>query len=168
MKYILLVFLLVAVLVTAGCANKTTNTGVVPSPATTGVPASAIPSTPPPTTVITTTQTPAPTPEPVRERQVTDGFWCRETTINIGKAPTDVTECYQFFDDGTYKWGYSPGQLMGKSPSCSGASGEKCRYSLNAKGKYEVEGGYSYTLSGDYLIDTHDPPYFIWREKGIP
>ena len=168
MKYVLLVVLLVAVLITAGCANKNQDTGVVHSPATTIVPVSTIPSTSPAPTVTTTIQTPAPTPVLPLQRNITDGYWCRDTTMNIGKAPTEVKECYQFFTDGTYKWGYSPGQSMGKSPSCPGSPGEKCKYSFNAKGMYEVEGGYSYTLSGDYLIDPHDPPYFIWNAKGIP
>jgi hypothetical protein len=168
MKYFLLIFLLVAVLITAGCANKNQDNGAVPSPATTGVPASAIPTTPPPATVITTVQTPAPTPEPPRERQITDGFWCRDTTMNIGKAPTEVKECYQFSDDGTFKWGYSPGWPMGKSRSCSGSQDAKCTYSLGSDGKYELQGGYSYKLSGDELIDPHDPPYFSWSSTGIP
>jgi hypothetical protein len=88
--------------------------------------------------------------------------------MNIGKAPTDVKECYQFFPDGTYKWGYSPGWPMGKSLSCSGSADAKCVYSLNPNGKIEVQGGYSYTVSGDALIDPHDPPYFIRTASGIP
>ena len=108
------------------------------------------------------------TPLPATQHKISDGFWCRETTINIGKAPTNVKECYQFFADGTYKWGYSPGRAMGKSQSCSGDPNAKCEYSSNSKGQYEVQGGYSYTLSGDTLIDPHDPPYFIWSSKGIP
>jgi len=130
--------------------------GVVPtvtSQTTTNLPVSAKPAT---------------TPVPVISRNVTDGFWCRETTMNIGKAPTDVKECYQFFPDGTYKWGYAPGWPMGKSLSCSGSADAKCVYSLNPNGKIEVQGGYSYTLSGDALIDPHDPPYFIRTATGIP
>jgi|WetSurMetagenome_2_1015567.scaffolds.fasta_scaffold14423_6 hypothetical protein len=168
MKYLLLLFLLVAVLITAGCGNKNQDTSVVPPQATTIVTVSAITTTLPLTTVITTVQTSAPTPVPVLQRKITDGFWCRDTTMNIGKAPTDVRECYQFFSDGTYKWGYSPGWPMGKSPSCSGSADVKCVYTLNANSKYEVEGGYSYILSGDNLIDPHNPPYFIWSSAGIP
>jgi hypothetical protein len=88
--------------------------------------------------------------------------------MNIGKAPTAVTECYQFFPDMTYKWGYSPGRPMGKSLSCSGDPSAKCVYAFNAKGQYEVEGGYAYTLSGDTLIDPHNPPYFTRSSTGIP
>jgi hypothetical protein len=87
--------------------------------------------------------------------------------MNIGKAPTNVRECYQFFSDGTFNWGYSPGRIMGKSPSCWSPN-VKCEYSLNAKGQYEVQGGYIYTLSGDILIDPHDPPYFARSSTGIP
>jgi hypothetical protein len=111
---------------------------------------------------------PVATPVPVVSRTITDGFWCRDTTINIGKAPTEVRECYQFFMDGTYKWGYTPGWPMGKSLSCSGSPDAKCGYSLNPNGKIEVQGGYSYTVSGDALIDPHDPPYFIRSATGIP
>jgi hypothetical protein len=121
----------------------------------------------PVTTRITTIRTPYPTPVPTYAPKITDGFWCRFTTKNIGKDPTDVTECYQFFTDGTFKWGYSPGYPMGKSPSCWSPD-VKCVYSYNSNGKYEVQGGYSYTLSGINLIDPHDPPYFVWRATGIP
>jgi len=107
-------------------------------------------------------------PAPTIQRTITDGFWCRATTINIGKAPTDVKECYQFFSDGTFKWGYLPGWPMGKSPSCSGEMNAKCMYSLNSAGKYEVQGGYIFTKSGDYLIDAHNPPYYRWTASGIP
>jgi hypothetical protein len=119
------------------------------------------------TRVVTPIPTPAPTPIPTIQRKITDGFWCRDTTINIGKAPTNVRECYQFLSDGTFKWGYSPGYPMGKSPSCWSPN-VKCEYSLNANGKYEVQGGYFYTLSGDTLIDPHNPPYFKWSSTGIP
>lgn len=125
-------------------------------------------STTPVITKITTINTPAPTHIPIKQRKITDGFWCRDTTINIGTAPTEITECYQFFSDGTYKWGYYPGWAMGKSLSCSGSPDAKCVYSFNSKGKYEVQGGYSYSLSGDFLIDPHDPPYFAWSPTGIP
>jgi hypothetical protein len=119
------------------------------------------------TRVITPIPTPIPTPFTTYAPKITDGFWCRFTTKNIGKDPTDVTECYQFFTDGTFKWGYSPGYPMGKSPSCWSPD-VKCVYSYNSNGKYEVQGGYSYTLSGINLIDPHDPPYFVWRATGIP
>ena len=168
MKYFLLVVLLVAVLITAGCANKNQNTSGVPPQTTTIVPVSTLLSTPPPATVITTTPTPNSTPALPLQRKITDGFWCRDTTMNIGKAPTEVKECYQFFDDGTFKWGYSPGELMGRSPSCSAEMDAKCTYVLGSNGKYEVQGGYFYTLSGDALIDPHDPPYFIYTATGIP
>jgi hypothetical protein len=163
MKYLLFILLLVTALVTTGCVNNNQDTGITPAQTT---PSDL--STPAITTAVTTIQTPAPTPVPLAERKITDGFWCRETTMNIGKAPTDVKECYQFFSDGTYKWGYSPGWTMGKSLSCSGAQDAKCEYSFNAKGHYEVQGGYSYMLSGDTLIDPHDPPYFQWTPAGIP
>jgi hypothetical protein len=166
MKYFLLVVLLAAVLITAGCANQNQNTSGVPPRTTTIVPVSTLPSTPPPATVITTT--PTPTPALPLQRKITDGFWCRDTTMNIGKAPTEVKECYQFFDDGTFKWGYSPGELMGRSTSCSAEMNAKCTYVLGSNGKYEVQGGYFYTLSGDALIDPHDPPYFIYTATGIP
>lgn len=169
MKHLLVIVLLVVFLFAAGCGNKSQDTVVTPSEVTTKVPVKASTKEPQTTkTVITKTQTTAPTPVKIIEPNITGGFWCRDTTINIEKASTRVTECFQFFDDGTYKWGYSPGKPMGKSPSCSGAPNEKCKYSLNAQGKYEVEGGYSYKLDGVYLIDPHDPPYFIWTETGIP
>jgi len=102
------------------------------------------------------------------EHMITDGYWCRERWLNIGKAPTYVKECYRFFDDGTYLYGYNPGKLMGKSSSCSGDPAAKCAYSLTDTGLYELEGGYYYTKSGDLLIDPHDPPYFMWTDTGIP
>jgi hypothetical protein len=168
MKYLLLLFLLAAVLLTAGCGNTNKDTGAVPSPATSGIPVPTLPPTSPPAAVITTTAPPAPTQALPVQREITDGYWCRDTTMNIGKAPTNVKECYQFFEDGTYKWGYSPGKLMGRSPSCSAEYNAKCRYVLGSNGKYEVEGGYSYKLSGDELVDPHDPPYFIYTGTGIP
>jgi hypothetical protein len=162
MNYLLFILVLVTALVATGCVNSNQYTGTPAQPTPLNL------STPAITTAVTTIQTPAPTPVPLAERKITDGFWCRDTTMNRGKAPTDVKECYQFFSDGTYKWGYSPGWAMGKSLSCSGAQDAKCEYSFNAKGYYEVQGGYSYTLSGDTLIDPHDPPYFQWTPAGIP
>lgn len=172
MKYLLVTLFLVALLITAaGCANKE-DAGSVPSRTITKTPVPTPTQTPKTTktTIMVTTKTKTTVPTPVQTVQpgISEGFWCRETTMNIGKAPTEVTECFQFFDDGTYKWGYSPGKPMGKSPSCSADPNEKCKYSLNAQGRYEVEGGYSYTLTGVNLIDPHDPPYFLWRETGIP
>jgi hypothetical protein len=157
-----LIFFLVLSLTSAGCGTATKS----PPAQTT---ATILPTSPrePPTSI--PTPTPAPTPIPtVQKPTITDGFWCRETTMNIGKAPTAVTECYQFFPDMTYKWGYSPGRPMGKSLSCSGDPSAKCVYAFNAKGQYEVEGGYAYTLSGDTLIDPHAPPYFTRSSTGIP
>jgi hypothetical protein len=163
MKYLILTLVLVTALVTMGCVN--TNQAPVTTPArTTALPV----STPVITPVMTTVQTTEPTPELPTERKITDGFWCRDATRNIGKDPTDVRECYQFFTDGTYQWGFSPGRPMGKSLSCSGDPQAKCVYSIAANGQYEVQGGYFYTLSGDALIDPHDPPYFMWSSTGIP
>jgi len=163
MKYLLFMVLFIVLLTTAGCTGGNPNSAATQTPVHTTV---HVPSAP--TTTKPTTTAPAPTPTPLAQRQITDGFWCRDITINIGKAPTDVRECYQFFTDGTYKWGYSPGRPMGKSLSCSGSPDAKCAYSLNANGQYEVEGGYSYNVSGDELIDPHDPPYYIWSSTGIP
>lgn len=169
MKHLFIIVLLVLFLFIAGCGSKSQDSVVTPSQVTTQVPVKTTTEAPQTTkTIITTIPNPVATPEPVQERKITDGFWCRDTTINVEKASTAVTECYRFFDDGTYKWGYSPGQPMGKSPSCSGAPAEKCKYSFNAKDMVEVEGGYSYTFSRYYLIDPHDPPYFMWTETGIP
>jgi hypothetical protein len=175
MKYHLVTLFLVALLITAaGCANKG-DTGSDPSNTISKTPTMTKTPVPAKTTAVKTTktvitknQTTVPTPVVTIQANLTEGFWCRDTTVNIGKAPTEVTECYQFFDDGTYKWGYSPGKAMGKSASCSQAPSEPCRYSLNANGKYEVEGGYSYKLVGVNLIDPHDPPYFVWTTTGIP
>ncbi len=163
MKYLLLILLLGAILVISGCSDKSQDP-VVTAALTT--PSRA--STPVVTTAVTTILTPEPTPVASAPRKITDGFWCRDTTINIDKASTDIRECFQFFPDGTYKWGYSPGRAMGKSPSCPGDPALKCTYFLNAKGQYQVMGGYYYTLSGDELIDPHDPPYFLWSSSGIP
>jgi hypothetical protein len=162
MRYFLFIVLLMVVFAT-GCTGGNQKPAATAAPVHTTVPAASAPAT-----TIPVTHVPASTPAPVLARQITDGFWCRYTTVNIGKDPNDITECYQFFPDMTYKWGYSPGKPMGKSPSCSGAPGAKCVYTLNANGKYEVEGGYSYTLSGDALIDPHDPPYFLYSSTGIP
>jgi hypothetical protein len=104
---------------------------------------------------------------PTIQPDITEGYWCRKTTMNIGKAPTDVMECYQFFTDGTFQWGYSPGRPMGKSLSCW-APDVKCDYSFKANGHYEVEGGYSFTLSGQALYDPLDPPSYAWSPTGIP
>jgi hypothetical protein len=166
MRQLLFTVLLVAVLVTAGCTGGKQAPAATPTPQVVYVTVLVTPTatTAPPTTVATV----APAPVPNTPRKITDGYWCRDTTINIGKAPTAVTECYQFFDDNTYIWGYSPGQPMGKSRSCSGDPSMKCTYSLNEEGRYEVEGGTSFALSGDALIDPHDPPYFIYTKTGIP
>jgi hypothetical protein len=170
MRKILLLslFLLMAIFLTcAGCTQVQQNSGAptsqpTPSPTDLITIVTTIPTAEP-----ATISTPAPTPLGPGERDITDGFWCRDTTMNIGTAPTKITECYQFFSDGTFKWGYSPGWPMGKSKSCS-APNVVCKYSLNSNGKYEVQGGYFYTLSGDLLIDPHDTPYFAWSSKGIP
>lgn len=166
MKYLLFIVVLVAILATAGCTGGNQAPAVTPTPQIIYVTVLVTPSAP--VTTITTATTAPPVPETPAERKITDGYWCRDTTMNIGTAPTDITECYRFFPDGTYKWGYSPGWPMGKSRSCSGDPAIKCTYTLNGKGQYEVEGGYSYTLSGDSLIDAHDPPYFLWSAMGIP
>lgn len=164
---LVVVLLCVAFFFTIGCTSQTAPTGSAPVPATTTpvtVATTLLPST---TVPATTMQTPTPTPIPTIRDKITDGFWCRDTTMNIGKAPTNVRECYQFLSDGTFKWGYSPGYLLGKSPSCWSPN-VKCEYSLNAKGQYEVAGGYFFTLSGDTLIDPHNPPYFTRSSTGIP
>lgn len=119
------------------------------------------------TPIRTPIQTPIPTPIPVIQHKISDGYWCRDTTMNLGKAPTDVKECYQFFADGTFKWGYFPGYPMGKSPSCWSPN-VRCEYKLNSRGQYEVQGGYTYTLSDNMLVDPHDPPYFKWSSTGVP
>ena len=119
-------------------------------------------------TTITTIQTPTPTPIPTIQHKITDGFWCRDTTPVINNVITHVRECYQFFSDGTYKWGYYPGWAMGKSLSCSGDPNVKCEYSFNSKGQYEVEGGQAFILSGDTLNNPHDYPAFEWSSTGIP
>jgi len=163
MKYLLLILFLVTALVTSGCIENTETDGTSPARTIT-VPL----TTPAIITPVTTFQLPELTPVPYAERTITDGFWCRDTTMNIRKAPTNVRECYRFFPDGTYTWGYTPGWPMGKSPSCSGDPGAKCQYTFNARGQYEVEGGYMYTLSGNALIDPHNPPYLLWSSAGIP
>jgi hypothetical protein len=165
MKYLYLIIVLVALAITAGCSGGKQNPAVTPTPQIVYVTVLVTPST---TVSTPATSIPVPTPVPITERKITDGFWCRDTTMNIGKDPTDITECYQFFPDGTFKWGYSPGWPMGKSRSCSGSTNVKCEYSLNSKGQYEVQGGYFYTLTGDSLVDPHDPPYFRWSSTGIP
>jgi hypothetical protein len=161
------VLLCVGIVFTMGCINQTTPTG---SPSV----SETIWSVPVTTTLLSPTitqsitiQTPAPTPIPIVRDKITDGFWCRDTTMNLGKAPTNVRECYQFFTDGTFKWGYSPGYPMGKLPSCWSPD-VNCTYSLNAKGQYEISGGYSYTLSGDILVDPHNQPCFSRSSTGIP
>lgn len=165
MKYILCIVCLVAVLVTAGCTGGNQAPAVTPTPQIVYVTVLVTPTEP--VTAETTTTAP-PAANTAAERKITDGYWCRDTTMNIGTAPTEIIECYQFFPDMTYKWGFSPGWPMGKSLSCSGDPSVKCTYVLNGKGLYEVEGGYSYILSGDSLIDPHDPPYFTWSATGIP
>jgi hypothetical protein len=154
----IIVLICLAFVFTIGCTSQTAPTGSHSvSETTTPVPVTTTLLSP--ATAQSTIQTSTPTPIPTLRDKITDGFWCRDTTINIGKAPTNVRECYQFFSDGTFKWGYAPGYPMGKSPSCW-APNVQCIYSLNSKGQYEVSGGYFYTLSGDTLIDPHDPPYF--------
>jgi hypothetical protein len=166
MKYLLFIVLLVAVLVTAGCTGENPTPTVTPTSQTVSVTVLVTPTAP--VTTVTPVMFVTVVPDTPAERKITDGYWCRDTTMNIGTASTKVTECYRFFPDGTYKWGYSPGWPMGKSRSCSADPTVKCTYIFNAKGMYEVQGGYSYTLTGDSLIDAHDPPYFLWSEKGIP
>ena len=132
-------------------------------------------------TVLTTRQTPTPLSttiktirtsaqiaSPTIPHKITDGFWCRDTTRNIDKVRTDIKECYKFFPDMTYQWGFSPGWPMGISQSCSIAPNGRCSYSINPKGQYEVGGGYWFLLYGDTFIDPHDPPYYTWSSTGIP
>jgi hypothetical protein len=161
-----LLLLLVIILVSSGCSapsgqNPPAQTSPPMTPTITPI------ATPVPTTIPTTIATPVPPPATPAERKITDGYWCRKTTINIGNAPTEITECYQFLPDGTFRWGYTPGQPMGKSLSCQ-APNVQCEYTLNADGRYEVKGGYLYKLSGDQLVDPHDPPYFTYTATGIP
>jgi hypothetical protein len=166
MNYYLCIVVLAAVLITAGCIGGDTTPAVTPTPKIVYV---TVLVTPSPTTILTTkTPVPTPTPKPITELEITDGFWCRDKTLNIGKDPTDVRECYRFFPDGTYTCGYLPGKPMGKSASCSGDPKEKCHYYLNPTGRYQVEGGYAFILYANTIVDPHDPPHFIWSEKGIP
>lgn len=117
-------------------------------------------------TTITTIRTPTTTPIPPIQHKITDGFWCRDTTPVIDKVITKVRECYQFFPDGTYKWG--SGGVMGKSLSCSGDPNAKCEYSLNSKGQYEVEGGKAFILSEDRIYNIYDSTAFEWTPTGVP
>ena len=157
-----LIFFLVLSLTSAGCG---TATKAPPAPITT----TSLPPSPQEVPTSIPTPTPLPTPLPTEQKPtITDGFWCRDTTVNIGKAPTSVKECYQFFPDMTYTWGYNPGRPMGKSTSCSGDPAAKCVYFVNGKGQYEIEGGYAFILSGDTLIDPHNPPYYTRSSIGIP
>lgn len=166
MKYLYGFLLLVAVVMAAGCTIGEQKPVATPTPQIVYVTVLVTPSPTPIPTIIT--PVPTPTPIPISELRITDGFWCRDTTLNIGKDPTDVRECYRFFKDGTYIWGFSPGKLMGKSASCSGDPKAQCHYSLGPTGKYEIEGGYSFILSGYTIVDPHDPPHFTWSETGIP
>jgi len=166
MKYLLFIVLLVAILVTAGCTEQKPIPAVTPTPKLVYVTVFVTPTAP--VTTVTPVSMVTLVPATPAERKITDGYWCRDTTINIGTASTKVRECYQFFPDRTYKWGFSPGWPMGKSRSCSGDPGVKCTYFLNGRGQYEVQGGYMYTLTGDSLIDPHDPPYFTYSAWGIP
>ena len=161
-----LLLLLALLLAGSGCsAPSGQNQPAQPSPPVTTV--ITTPPTPVPTPVPTTISTPVPPPATPEERKITDGYWCRRTTINIGNANTDITECYQFLEDGTFRWGYSPGRPMGKSQSCE-APNIRCEYRLTTDRQYELQGGYFLTLSGDQLVDPHDPPYFTYTTKGIP
>lgn len=110
-------------------------------------------------TTSTAIQTPTQTPIPTIQHKITDGYWCRYIT--------NARECFQFFSDGTYAWGYSPGGAMGKSLSCPGDLNAKCEYSFNSKGQYEIQGGRAFILSGDTLFDPHDYPSYEWSLKGI-
>ena len=163
-----LTFLIIGTLLISGCTNTGSKSATPVATPTPQIIYVTVLVTSTPTSTPTVAITPAPTPVPTILHNFTNGFWCRYKTINIGKAPTDVTECYKFFSDGTYQWGYSPGRLMGKSLSCSGDPNAKCNYSINPKGQYELEGGYTFILSGDTLTDPHDPPYFRWSSTGIP
>lgn len=161
-----LTFLIIGILLISGCTNTgSASAKPVATPTAQIVYVTVlVTSTPAPTIAITSAPTPVPT---IQQHNFTNGFWCRYKTLNIGKAPTDVRECYQFFPDGTFEWGYSPGKPMGKSQSCSGDPKAKCTYSITPTGQYELEGGYSFILSGDTLTDPHDPPYFRWSSTGI-
>jgi len=165
-KWIILTIFIVLVTgmcLMSGCIRRPVSSGVAGDPAMPAGPR----STTPVIMIITTMETPAPD-IPLIQHKITDGFWCRDNSMNVGTALTNVRECYQFFPDGTYKWGYSPGWPMGKSPRCSGDPNAKCEYSVNPEGRYEVQGGYAFTLSGDTLTNPRDNPPFIWSSTGIP
>jgi hypothetical protein len=161
--FTILIVLVIGMCLVSGCISRPKASGVAGTP--------VIPAGPGPvTTVITITPrmgTPAPA-APVIRHTVTGGFWCRDNLMTVGTALTSVRECYQFFPDGTYKWGYSPGWPMGKSPGCPGDPAAECEYSVNAKGQYEVQGGYAFTLYGDTLTNPRDNPPFVWSSAGIP
>jgi predicted nucleic acid-binding Zn ribbon protein len=166
LKVLFLVLIIGAVVVVLYVLG-TAGSALIPAPS----PANVVPTTAQPVAEVPApvmSATPAPAPAPTLDSTLTSGYWCRNSRINIGKAPADVIECYRFFADGTYTWGYSPGWPMGKSPGCPGSPEAKCTYSLNAKGQIEVQGGYYFTLSGDTLMNTRDPPYFIRTPAGIP
>jgi hypothetical protein len=163
---LVIILICVTFVFTSGCTGQTAPAGSIPTSdisTRVTVTTTVLPITAPPTTI----QTPAPTPLPEKHDKITDGFWCRDKTMNIGKASKNVRECYKFSPDGTFTWGYSPGRLMGKSPSCW-APDVNCTYSLTANGQYEISGGYFFTLSGDILVDPHDQPYFSRSSTGIP
>ncbi|MDD1683456.1 MAG: zinc ribbon domain-containing protein [Methanoregula sp.] len=165
---VLIIGAVVGVLYVLGTAGS----ALIPAPS----PAAAVPTTAQPVSAAGNYATPdlvrvvtsAPASAPTTDSKLTDGYWCRNSRINVGKAPADVIECYQFFPDGTYKWGYSPGWPMGKSPACPGSPDIKCTYSLNWKGQIEVAGGLYFTVSGDTLVNPRDPPYFTRTAAGIP
>jgi len=161
-----LVFLIIGTLVISGCTGTGSENAKPVTTPTAQIVYVTVLVTPTPAPTVAATRTPTPVPT-LLEHNLTNGFWCRYKTLNIGKAPTDVRECYQFFPDGTFEWGYSPGKPMGKSQSCSGDPAAKCHYSITPAGQYELEGGYTFLLSGDTLTDPHDPPYFRWSTTGI-
>jgi hypothetical protein len=115
------------------------------------------------------------TPSPTTQHNITDGFWCRNSRARIQEVETEGRQCTQFFPDGTWAIGFSPGIPMHKTDNhkCLEQMGQKnqdcgLKWSINSKGQYDI-GGEALTLSGDTLTSDSDViTVFNWSPSGIP
>jgi hypothetical protein len=110
-----------------------------------------------------------PTPTPSIQHQITDGYWCRDTTMNNNGVNTNVKDCFQFFPDGTLARGFYPVESMTKyCTNINNVISNCLKWSINSQGQYIVPGNYVFTLNDNTLTSAGDYPPFTWSSQGIP
>jgi hypothetical protein len=164
MKPILITLLLIGLIIISGCSGSKNATD------------SASPTSPSKTNPPLVSPNPvSATHSPTAQHNITDGYWCRNSRARIQEVETEGRQCIQFFPDGTWATGFSPGIPMHKTDDhkCQEQAGQKIRdcdlkWSINSKGQFNT-GGEAFTLSGDTIRSDSDYiAIFDWSPSGIP